>query len=63
MFLCHKTLKTLPRLNQHLQSPVHQDKIYRCPKSDCRIEFVEHPDRGLIGLITQTTVLFVYDCL
>ena len=31
-FLCNRTFYTLVRL--------HEDKIYRCPKSDCRVEFV-----------------------
>jgi hypothetical protein len=38
-FLCNSTFKTLESLNQHLQSPRHDDKIYRCPKPDCRAEF------------------------
>jgi len=49
-------LKTLERLNQHLQSPRHEDKIYRCPKSDCRTEFVtlsglcQHVEGGSCGV-------------
>ena len=39
-FLCNKTFYTLVRLNQHLKRPFHEDKIYRRPKSDCRVEFV-----------------------
>ncbi|KAH9168398.1 hypothetical protein EDB89DRAFT_2245230 [Lactarius sanguifluus] len=38
-FLCHSTFKTIDRLNQHLKSPAHDEKIYRCPKPDCRVEF------------------------
>jgi hypothetical protein len=55
-FLCNKTYGTLAHLNQHLQSPRHQDKIYRCPKSDCRIEFAtlsglcQHVERGSCGV-------------
>jgi hypothetical protein len=37
-YICHKTTRTLAALNQHLSSPVHQAKIYRCPKSDCGFE-------------------------
>jgi hypothetical protein len=32
-FLCHSTFATLVDLNKHLQSPRHEEKIYRCPKS------------------------------
>ncbi|KAF9513509.1 hypothetical protein BS47DRAFT_1372502 [Hydnum rufescens UP504] len=38
-YLCNKEFNTLPALNAHLNSPRHQDKIYRCPKSNCRKEF------------------------
>jgi hypothetical protein len=30
-FLCHRTFRLLPALNAHLQSPAHDEKIYRCP--------------------------------
>jgi hypothetical protein len=55
-FLCNRTYKTLADLNKHLQSPRHQDKIYRCPKSDCRTEFVtlsglcQHVEGGSCGV-------------
>ncbi|KAI0294628.1 hypothetical protein B0F90DRAFT_1811632 [Multifurca ochricompacta] len=55
-FLCNSTFKTLERLNQHLQSPRHEDKIYRCPKQDCRTEFVtlsglcQHVEGGSCGV-------------
>jgi Zinc-finger of C2H2 type len=45
-FLCHKTFNSLPWLNQHLQSPVHQDKIYKCPKSDWSGQDVERIRAG-----------------
>jgi len=68
-FLCHKTFNTLPRLNQHLQSPVHQDKIYRCPKSDCRTKFVtlsglcQHVEGGSCGVRMFRQVRDVMDGL
>jgi Zinc-finger double-stranded RNA-binding/Zinc-finger of C2H2 type len=68
-FLCNRTFDTLPRLNQHLQSPVHQDKIYRCPKSDCRIEFValsglcQHVEGGSCGVRMFRQVRDVMDSL
>ena len=55
-FLCNRTFDTLVRLNQHLKSPFHEDKIYRCPKSDCRIEFgtlsglCQHVEGGSCGV-------------
>ncbi|KAI9454520.1 hypothetical protein F5148DRAFT_424882 [Russula earlei] len=55
-FLCHATFRTLAHLNQHLQSPIHAEKIYRCPKSDCRIEFAtlsglcQHVEHGSCGV-------------
>lgn len=40
-FLCHKEFKLLSALNQHLQSPAHQDNQYRCPPAwnGCRAQF------------------------
>ncbi|KAJ5160854.1 uncharacterized protein N7482_007858 [Penicillium canariense] len=40
-YLCHKQLKTVTSLNQHLNSPVHQQKVYHCPnRKNCGKEFV-----------------------
>ena len=36
-YLCHNTFKTLDRLNQHLQSPTHDESEFRCPH--CKSEF------------------------
>ncbi|KAH9035783.1 hypothetical protein EDB85DRAFT_1943106 [Lactarius pseudohatsudake] len=55
-FLCHSMFNTLDSLNRHLKSPAHDQKIYRCPKLDCRIEFVtlsalcQHVERGTCGV-------------
>ena len=55
-FLCGGTFETLARLNKHLQSPPHAQKIYRCPKSDCRTEFAtlsglyQHVEGGTCGV-------------
>ena len=38
-YLCHNTYTSLTSLNQHLASPIHQDKIYICPASNCRARF------------------------
>ncbi|PCH38947.1 hypothetical protein WOLCODRAFT_84550, partial [Wolfiporia cocos MD-104 SS10] len=40
-FLCHREFAHLAGLNQHLTSPVHEEKIYRCPEAwdGCGAEF------------------------
>ena len=38
-YLCHSGYSSLTSLNQHLSSPIHQDKIYICPASTCRARF------------------------
>ena len=68
-FLCHSTFTTLARLNQHLQSPRHEDKIYRCPKMDCQTEFVtlsglcQHVEGGSCGIRMFRQVRDVMDGL
>ncbi|KAI3396080.1 hypothetical protein diail_497 [Diaporthe ilicicola] len=37
-YFCNRTFGQLHSLNQHLQSPAHQQKLYHCPK--CPKEFV-----------------------
>jgi len=55
-FLCHSTYRKLYALNQHLKSPAHDQRIYRCPKFDCRVEFsalsalCQHVERGSCGV-------------
>jgi hypothetical protein len=68
-FVCHSTFTTLTGLNQHLQSPVHREKIYRCPKEDCRIEFktlsalCQHVEGGSCGVRVFRQVQDVMDRL
>lgn len=38
-YLCHREFNQLNGLNQHLSSPAHEQKIYRCPKGGCGREF------------------------
>ncbi|KAI1174358.1 hypothetical protein F4777DRAFT_554212 [Nemania sp. FL0916] len=38
-YFCHRNFNTLYSLNQHLASPVHQQKYYHCPNPNCRKEF------------------------
>lgn len=56
-FLCHKEFDALNHLNQHLASPKHQDKIYRCPNQGrCGVEFTtlsaltQHVERDKCGV-------------
>ena len=37
-YLCPRGFPNLTALNQHLNSPVHQQKIYHCPR--CKLEYV-----------------------
>ncbi|KAI1182638.1 hypothetical protein F5B17DRAFT_444072 [Nemania serpens] len=37
--ICHRLFGTLPSLNQHLNSPAHQEDLYHCPKQTCKKEF------------------------
>ncbi|KAI0686940.1 hypothetical protein BC835DRAFT_428508 [Cytidiella melzeri] len=49
-FLCHKEFRQLSSLNAHLHSPVHDQKIYRCPKGykGCGAEY-----KTLSGLLSH----------
>jgi hypothetical protein len=38
-YFCDREFSKLLSLNQHLQSPVHQAKIYHCPRRSCTKEF------------------------
>ncbi|KAI0325435.1 hypothetical protein GY45DRAFT_1364490 [Cubamyces sp. BRFM 1775] len=57
-YLCHRTYRTLPALNQHLRSPAHEDKLYRCPRGlyGCGTEFstlsafCQHVESGRCGV-------------
>ena len=57
-FLCHKDFRTLNALNQHLQSPAHQESKYRCPPAwdGCRAQFktlsalMQHVESGTCGV-------------
>ncbi|KAK5116325.1 hypothetical protein LTR85_009297 [Meristemomyces frigidus] len=39
-YMCHRDFKTTTALNQHLNSPAHQQKVYHCPNRSCSKEFV-----------------------
>ncbi|KAI8938682.1 hypothetical protein NX059_004549 [Plenodomus lindquistii] len=38
-YLCHRKYGTLQALNQHLNSPAHSEKLYRCPNRNCNGQF------------------------
>ncbi|KAK3317695.1 putative zinc finger protein [Cercophora scortea] len=38
-YLCDRTFSRLASLNQHLQSPAHQQDLYHCPNRGCAQEF------------------------
>ncbi|KAJ8084961.1 hypothetical protein PM082_003738 [Marasmius tenuissimus] len=38
-YLCQKGHRTLTSLNQHLASPCHQESLYFCPLTTCRVRF------------------------
>jgi hypothetical protein len=69
-FLCHNTFRTLHALNAHLQSPRHQEKIYRCPnRQACGLEFrvlsalTQHVESGKCGVSRFKEVQDVIDSL
>ncbi|KAJ2982170.1 hypothetical protein NUW58_g6499 [Xylaria curta] len=38
-YLCNRLFGSLPSLNQHLNSPTHQQSLYHCPNRGCRGDF------------------------
>lgn len=38
--LCARGFNTLSALNQHLNSPAHEQRLYRCPGRGCGREFI-----------------------
>ncbi|TEB18885.1 hypothetical protein FA13DRAFT_516698 [Coprinellus micaceus] len=55
--ICFKTFRTVVRLTQHMNSPVHDPDAFKCPKPDCGSQFalvsglIQHLESG-----TRTTV-------
>ncbi|POR35454.1 Uncharacterized protein TPAR_04355 [Tolypocladium paradoxum] len=47
-YLCHRTFRLLSALNQHLESPMHQQPLYHCPNRRCRMDF-----KSLGGIINH----------
>lgn len=47
-YICHRSFNTSKALSQHLNSPVHQQKVYHCPnRNSCGKEFTTLA--GLLG--------------
>ncbi|KAI1261906.1 hypothetical protein F5Y18DRAFT_189590 [Xylariaceae sp. FL1019] len=38
-YICHRLFQSISALNSHLNSPVHQEALYHCPKSTCKQQF------------------------
>jgi hypothetical protein len=61
-YLCNKTFNLLHGLNNHLQSPVHEQSMYRCPKASCGKQFkllsglVQHVESESCGVMRFDTV-------
>ncbi|XEV05266.1 hypothetical protein FSHL1_010553 [Fusarium sambucinum] len=47
-YLCHDSFRRLSSLNQHLESPRHQQNLYHCPNRSCFKEFTT-----LAGLVNH----------
>jgi hypothetical protein len=68
-FLCYSTFNKLDHLNRHLISPAHAERIYRCPKVECRSDFgtlsalFQHVEGGSCGVRMFRQVGDVMDSL
>ncbi|KAL1739163.1 hypothetical protein HDZ31DRAFT_49818, partial [Schizophyllum fasciatum] len=68
-YLCNRMYSTLAGLNQHLSSPVHADKIYKCPMSGCNNRsttvsaLFQHVESGRCGAARFTPIRGVMDDL
>ena len=47
-YMCHREFNTANSLNQHLNSPAHQQAVYHCPNHRCGKEF-----KALAGLFNH----------
>ncbi|KAG1879504.1 hypothetical protein C8R48DRAFT_685828 [Suillus tomentosus] len=67
--LCHTQYRALMDLNRHLDSPRHQEKVYRCPLDTCRKHFVslsglcQHIESERCGVMKFRAVRDVMDNL
>ena len=61
-YLCPKQFSSLRGLNQHIQSPAHEQPIYHCPKVSCGKNFkllsglVQHLESESCGLMRFTQI-------
>ncbi|KAL2128841.1 hypothetical protein VTI74DRAFT_8573 [Chaetomium olivicolor] len=61
-YFCEREFSSLHGLNQHLNSPAHQETLYHCPKPGCRTEFktlgaiINHLESESCGVMCFETV-------
>ncbi|KAF4616397.1 hypothetical protein D9613_008866 [Agrocybe pediades] len=66
-FMCSRGFKSLVQLNNHLRSPVHDQKEFKCPK--CKTKFalisglVQHLESHTCGLSDADEIINFYDRL
>lgn len=66
-FLCSRTFSSLNALNQHLQSPAHATKIFRCPNRECMRQYsalsalVQHVEHDRCGIRQNPRVQGILD--
>jgi Zinc-finger of C2H2 type len=66
-YFCDREFRSLRSLNQHLQSPVHEQKLYHCPK--CAVKFnlfsglVQHVESESCGIARFTQVKNAMDLI
>ncbi|KAF9553923.1 hypothetical protein CPC08DRAFT_210016 [Agrocybe pediades] len=66
-FMCSRGFKSLVQLNNHLRSPVHDQKEFKCPK--CKTKFalisglVQHLESRACGLSNADEIINFYDRL
>lgn len=54
---CSREFRSRTALNQHFNSPIHQQKVYRCPNRGCRKEFTSLA--GLFGHLESESCAFM----
>ena len=61
-YLCHRDFSSLRALNQHVQSPAHEQNIYHCPKAGCGRNYkllsglIQHVESESCGLMRFSQV-------
>jgi hypothetical protein len=61
-YFCHREFHSLDALNKHIRSPIHEQKIYRCPGRGCGREYkllsglVQHVESESCGIMRFSQV-------